>query len=48
MPLTHVNRALRTVMLEPCGLLDVLLPLGGFAALGGLCFWLALRMFRWQ
>ncbi|MBL9079127.1 MAG: ABC transporter permease [Planctomycetes bacterium] len=46
-PLTHVNRALRDVMLEPAGVADVLLPLGLLAAFGGLCFALAVRWFRW-
>ena len=48
MPLTHVNRALRDVMLAPGGLADVWLPLVGLAAFGALCFAVALRLFRWQ
>ncbi|MCK5941969.1 MAG: ABC transporter permease, partial [Planctomycetes bacterium] len=48
MPLTHVNRALRDVMLEPGSLLDVWLPVAALAAAGLLCFTLAMRLFRWQ
>jgi hypothetical protein len=46
--LTHVNRGLRTVMLEPGTLVDVALPLGLLAAFAAACFVLALRLFRWQ
>jgi len=48
MPLTHVNRALRDVMLEPGTLLDVWAPLAALAGAGGVCFALAMRLFRWQ
>ncbi|MFN3241342.1 MAG: ABC transporter permease [Planctomycetota bacterium] len=48
MPLTHVNRALRDVMLEPGSLLDVWLPVTALAAAGLICFTLAMRWFRWQ
>jgi len=48
MPLTHVNRALRDVMLEPGSLFDVWLPVTALAAAGLLCFTLAMRWFRWQ
>ena len=48
MPLTHLNRALRDVMLEPGGLYEVLWPLGGLSAFSLLCFVLALRWFRWN
>ncbi len=48
MPLTHVNRALRDVMLEPGTLGTVWLPLLLLAAFAAACFWLALRLFRWQ
>lgn len=48
LPLTHVNRALRDLMLEPGGLGDVWLPLCGVGAFGAACFALALRWFRWQ
>jgi len=48
MPLTHVNRALRDVMLEPGTLLDVWAPLVALAAAGLACFALAMRLFRWQ
>ncbi|MBL8734393.1 MAG: ABC transporter permease [Planctomycetes bacterium] len=48
MPLTHLNRALRDVMLEPGTLLDVAWPLAALAAFAAACFGLALRFFRWQ
>jgi ABC-2 type transport system permease protein len=48
MPLTHANRALRDVMLEPGTLGDTALPLLGLAAFAAACFGLALRVFRWQ
>ncbi len=47
MPLTHLNRALRDVMLEPGGLRDVMWPLVGLSAFAVVCFLLALRLFRW-
>jgi ABC-type multidrug transport system permease subunit len=48
MPLTHVNRALRDLMLEPGTLADVAAPLTGILAFAALCFLLGLRLFRWQ
>lgn len=48
MPLTHVNRVLRDVMLESGTLADVWLPLLLLLAAGVLCFTLAMRLFRWQ
>jgi len=48
MPLTHINRILRDVMLEPGTLADVWLPLTALTAAGLLCFGLAMRLFRWQ
>lgn len=48
MPLTHVNRMLRDVMLEPGGLMDVWLPMLILAGAGLLCFALAMKLFRWQ
>ncbi len=48
MPLTHINRALRDVMLAPGTLLDVTVPLLGLLGFALACFWLALRWFRWQ
>lgn len=48
LPLTHLNRALRDVMLEPGGIDVAMAPL---ALLGGftlLCFTIALRIFRWS
>jgi len=47
MPLTHLNRALRGVMLEPGGFAEIALPLAALGAFGGLCFCLAMRWFRW-
>jgi ABC-2 type transport system permease protein len=48
LPLTHLNRALRDVMLEPGGLPEVLGPLAGLSAFALLCFLLAIRWFRWN
>ena len=48
MPLTHVNRALRDVMLEPGTLADVAMPLGILAGFAAVCFALAMRLVRWQ
>ena len=48
MPLTHVNRALRDLMLEPGSLRDVAAPLAGLAAFAALCFAVGARLFRWQ
>lgn len=48
LPLTHVNRTLRTVMLESGSLLDVWLPLTALLGAGLVAFWLAMRLFRWQ
>jgi ABC-type multidrug transport system permease subunit len=48
MPLTHLNRALRDLMLEPGTLADVALPIGGMLAFAVVCFGLGLRLFRWQ
>jgi ABC-2 type transport system permease protein len=47
MPLTHLNRALRDVMLEPGSVGEVALPILLLAAFGLSCFALALRLFRW-
>lgn len=47
LPLTHLNRALRDVMLEPAGLFDVAVPLGALLAFGLATFALAMRWFRW-
>ncbi|MFT4515945.1 MAG: ABC-2 type transport system permease protein [Planctomycetota bacterium] len=48
MPLTHVNRSLREVMLESGTLLDIWLPLTVLLAAGAIAFGLAMRLFRWQ
>lgn len=48
LPLTHVNRALRDVMLEPQGLLDAAPTIAGLCAFAAVCLALALRWFRWQ
>ena len=47
MPLTHLNRGMRDLMLEPGGWSDVLWPLAGLAGFASACFLLALRLFRW-
>jgi ABC-2 type transport system permease protein len=48
LPLTHVNRTLRDVMLEPGTIGDVWMPLSILSVGGLLCFVAAMRMFRWQ
>jgi ABC-2 type transport system permease protein len=48
LPLLHLNRALRTVMLAPAGVGDVIWPLLGLGAFALLCFAAGLRWFRWQ
>ncbi|MCB9886872.1 MAG: ABC transporter permease [Planctomycetes bacterium] len=48
LPLTHINRALRDVMLEPGSVLDIAVPLAGLGLFAALCFGLGLRLFRWQ
>jgi hypothetical protein len=47
MPLTHLNRALRDVMLEPTGAGAIVLPLVVLTGFGALCLVVALRWFRW-
>jgi ABC-2 type transport system permease protein len=48
LPLTALNDALRTIMNEAGGLLDVAPELGVLAAWGLVSFPLALKLFRWQ
>jgi len=48
LPLTHLCRALRNVMLEPGGFVDVAGPLLGLGAFAAVCFGLALALFRWN
>jgi ABC-type multidrug transport system permease subunit len=48
LPLTHLCRALRDVMLEPGGLVEIAWPLGGLVAFGLLTFALAMKLFRWD
>jgi ABC-type multidrug transport system permease subunit len=48
LPLTQINDALREVMLEGKGLLDVWWRLAILAAYAVVCFGLALRWFRWK
>jgi ABC-2 type transport system permease protein len=48
LPLTHLNRALRDVMLEPAGVVDVAGPLAMLVGFGAVCFAVALRWFRWS
>jgi ABC transporter DrrB family efflux protein len=48
LPLTHLNNALRGVMLEGAALADVAPTLGLLALWGVVPFVLALKLFRWQ
>jgi hypothetical protein len=48
LPLTQLNDALREVMLEGAGLGRVAWRLGILALWGGVCFLLAVKLFRWQ
>lgn len=48
MPLTHVNRALRDVILEPGTLADVAWPLTWLVLASLVCFVAAMKLFRWQ
>jgi ABC-type multidrug transport system permease subunit len=47
LPLTHLNDALRAVMLEGAGITDIALQLAILTAWAVVCFALALRWFRW-
>ncbi|QQR74643.1 MAG: ABC transporter permease [Holophagales bacterium] len=47
-PLTALNDALRGVMLEGVGIVAVLPQLANLAIWGGVSFFVALRIFRWQ
>jgi ABC-type multidrug transport system permease subunit len=48
LPLTQLNNALREVMLEGAGLMDVAWRLGILIAYAAVTFFLALKWFRWQ
>lgn len=48
LPLTQMNDALREVMLEGAGLMDVAWRIGILAAYAAVCFTLALRWFKWR
>jgi ABC-2 type transport system permease protein len=48
LPLTQVNDALREIMLEGAGLIDVAWRLGLLLGWAVVCFALALRWFRWR
>jgi len=48
LPLTHLCRALRDVMLEPGGFVEIAWPLGGLVAFGILTVALAMKLFRWD
>src|SRR6185503_21198181 len=48
LPLTQVNDALREVMLEGAGLMQVGWRLAILAAWGAVCFAIALRWFKWR
>ncbi|MCC7061818.1 MAG: ABC transporter permease [Planctomycetes bacterium] len=47
LPLTHLNRALRDVMLEPGGFAEIAVPFACLSLFGVVCFGLAMRWFRW-
>jgi ABC-2 type transport system permease protein len=47
-PLTHLNNALRGVMLEGAGLADIAVPLAVLVSWGLITFTLALRWFKWR
>ena len=47
LPLTQLNKALRDCMLEPVGFAAVWGPVLYLAVFAAVCFWLALRLFRW-
>ncbi|HEX5052014.1 MAG TPA: ABC transporter permease [Planctomycetota bacterium] len=47
MPLTHLNRGLRDVMLEPGGVVDVAWVLAALGAFAFVAFAVAMRLFRW-
>lgn len=48
LPLTHLCRAFRVLMLEPGDLVDVAWPLAGLSIFAVVCFALALKLFRWD
>jgi ABC-2 type transport system permease protein len=48
LPLTQINDALREIMLEGAGLTQVGWRLGVLLAWGVVCFYLALRWFKWR
>ncbi|HWB78642.1 MAG TPA: ABC transporter permease [Nannocystaceae bacterium] len=48
LPLTALNDALRKIMNEGLGLLDVMMELGYLGLWGAVSFAIALRIFRWQ
>lgn len=48
LPLTHLCRAFRDLMLEPVGFAEVVWPLFGLLAFATVCFWLAMKLFRWN
>jgi len=48
LPLTHLNNALRTVILEGAPLASQWLPMLVLLAIGGVSFHLAVRLFRWS
>ncbi|MCA8977612.1 MAG: ABC transporter permease [Planctomycetes bacterium] len=48
LPLTHLTRAFRDLMLEPGGFAAVAWPLFGLTTFAVACFALALKLFRWD
>jgi ABC-type multidrug transport system permease subunit len=48
LPLTALNDALRGVLLDGASLIGVAAPVGLMVLWGGLCFGVALQVFRWE
>lgn len=48
LPLTLLTDSLRGIITEGIGLADVIQPALGLLAIGGICFALALKLFRWH
>jgi ABC-2 type transport system permease protein len=48
LPLTHLNNALRAVILEGAPLASQWLPMLVLLAIGGICFHIAVKVFRWS
>ena len=48
LPLTLLTDSLRGIITEGIGLAQVIQPALGLLAIGGICFALALKLFRWH